>query len=93
MALKASAKAHNVEFCDWRNGDGEVALKGDNTPIYADVSSIVSAFAENSPQRVIGTCFGYTEIFTDCIEYRKEVDEMILNMALPYGAIINYARK
>jgi hypothetical protein len=87
QALKLCAQAHGKEFCDWSDGDNQVAIKDEGVPVVADVQSIVRAFTgdENFYPDSIETDFGYTTIYLDEIEYAPVVDERTLRMALPNG--------
>lgn len=83
-ALKASAKAHNVEYKYWRN-DGQIVVRSENVPVVADVRMICEAFFGNSDMVEVDwgvTCVWLGENFL------PEVDEITLQFALPHGTVL-----
>ena len=93
-ALKACAKAHNAEFEDWSD-EGQVGIKKECIPVFADVQSILRAFYKPEftlPDMGWGyiTAYIYDDYYHEdgTIEkaFLPEVDEMTLKMALPYDA-------
>lgn len=90
-ALRATAIAHEVQFADWMD-DGQVGIRSEGVPLVADVRSIVSAFCSNS-NSIVEVGYDYTTIYLDEAVYRKEVNELGLQMALPYSNNINWETK
>ena len=88
-ALRASAKAHKAEFCDWSEGDYQVAIHSDSVPVVLDFRGIVSAFAKNA-NSCTSIELGYCVVFLDEVYYNEEVDEESLMFALPYGLEIDW---
>ena len=96
LALKACAKAHNANFCDWRD-EGQVGIEKECVPVFADVQSILRAFYKSEftlPDSEWGytTAYIYGEEFYNedgsvDTPFLPEVNEMILSMALPYGTM------
>lgn len=88
-ALRASAKAHKAEFCDWSENDYQVAIHSDSVPVVSDFREIVSAFAKNA-----NSCtdieLGYCVVYLDEVFYNEEVDEASLELALPYGIDVDW---
>lgn len=84
-ALKASAKAHNVEFGNWSN-EGHFSLGSDAVPVVSDVSMIAEAFFGTSD--IVETDWGYTIMWLS-VEFLPEVNESLLALALPAGTEIN----
>lgn len=84
IALRACAKAHNANFCDYRD-EGQVGIDKDNVPTQSDMRSILNAFVKEEFAD-IDTSFGYTIAYLyDETAYRKEVNEFMLKLALPYN--------
>lgn len=86
-ALKACAKAHNVQYKWWRE-DGQMTLHGDTVPVIADVQLIVKAFYGNY-QGIVEVDWGYTNVWLDSsMDSDHDVDEALMYLALPYGTKI-----
>lgn len=78
-ALKACAEAHNVEYKWWRDA-GQVSLKSESVPVYADVKAICEAFYGRTDMLSVG--WGFTTVYLEPME-KRDVDEILLSMALP----------
>lgn len=79
QAMQRCAKAHGAQFCDWSDED-QLAIDKANVPVMADVRMICEAFFGTfSPLDEDG---GYTVVWLG-MPFLKEVNEQLLNMALP----------
>ena len=85
-ALKASAKAHNVNFEDWSD-EGQFGLESEAVPVVADARMIAEAFY-GDPFGLVETGWGYTTIWAVPDEMMRDVNVELLKMALPYGTRI-----
>lgn len=85
-ALKACAKAHNVEFKNW-TADGQVGVHSETIPVVADVKMIIEAFYGNKARNeLVDTGWGYTTIYLySTMNTKNDVDETLLKLALPAG--------
>jgi hypothetical protein len=78
-AMQRCAKAHGAQFCDWSDED-QLAIDKANVPVMADVRMICEAFFGTfSP---LDEDWGYTVVWLG-MPFLKEVNEQLLNMALP----------
>ncbi len=82
-ALRACAKAHCAELCDWSEYDLQIAIKSESVPVVADVRMICEAFYGNSSMVEVG--WGYTNVYEDAATMLPEVDVQKLRLALPRG--------
>lgn len=79
QAMQRCAKAHGAQFCDWSDED-QLAIDKANVPVMADVRMICEAFFGTfSP---LDEDWGYTVVWLG-MPFLKEVNEQLLNMALP----------
>ncbi len=79
QAMQRCAKAHRAQFCDWSDED-QLAIDKANVPVMADVRMICEAFFGTfSP---LDEDWGYTVVWLGT-PFLKEVNEQLLNMALP----------
>ena len=79
QAMQRCAKAHGAQFCDWSDED-QLAIDKANVPVMADVRMICEAFFGTfSP---LDEDCGYTVVWLG-MPFLKEVNEQLLNMALP----------
>lgn len=91
--LQKCAEAHNVEFGDYRDGDGDdqVALMSLSVPLLSDVRSIVKAFSFNGEEAIEpDNGWGTITIYLDDIDYKQSLspqDVQQIEMALPAGAL------
>lgn len=86
-ALKACAKAHNVEYHWWRD-DQQITLQSESVPVVSDVRQIVEAFY-GSASGIVEVNYGYTIVWEDIFMNTKdEVNEQLLYLALPYGTVL-----
>lgn len=87
-AVKACAKAHNAEFCDWSDGDDQLGVKSESVPVVADIRMIAQAFGGGHGAVEVG--WGYTTVYIDAlvIDPEVDVDEKTLAMALPKGTVL-----
>lgn len=86
-ALRMSARAHNVEFCDWAD-ECQLGIHSEAVPVLADVQMILDSFFGRHD--MIETGWGYITIWLEEFMWgnKAEVNEMLLRLALPYGATI-----
>ena len=84
-ALKVCAKAHNAKFENWAN-EGQLGINSETPATICDVQMICEAFFGHSDMVEVG--WGYTTIWL-CDEFKKEVKEDLMYMALPYGTKIS----
>ena len=82
-ALKACAKAHKVQFCNWVK-DGQLGLKSESVPVVSDVRMISEAFFGTTIPSAVEPAHGYTTVWL-CYDFLLEVNEDLLKLALPYG--------
>ena len=93
IALEACAKAHNSDFENWID-EGQVGIKSETIPTYADVKSIVRAFYNDEYADEVEIGWGYITVYLyDEVAFREEVDEMTLMMALPYGIKLPFVKE
>jgi len=85
-ALKACACAHNVEYSDWSDEDGQFGIRSESVPVVSDVRMICEAFYGSAS--MVETGWGYTNVFLDACPFRDELDEAALKMALPNGTTL-----
>lgn len=85
-ALAACAKAHGAQLYDWSEEDRQIAIKSETVPTVNDVQMICEAFFGTASVVEVG--WGCTNVFIDDEPFKKNVDEVKLYMALPYGTII-----
>jgi len=79
QAMQKCATAHGAKFCDWSDED-QLAIDKANVPVMADVRMICEAFFGTfSP---LDENWGYTVVWLG-MPFLKEVNEQLLNMALP----------
>ena len=83
-ALKACAKAHNAEFCDW-SSEGQLGVHSDTPATICDVQMIMDAFYGRHDMTEVS--WGYVTIWLEEMMKgnRSDVNEELLAMALPYG--------
>lgn len=86
-ALKACAKAHNARFCDW-SGEGQLGVHSVTPAAVCDVQMIMDAFYGRHD--MVEISWGYVVIWLEemMVRNKREVDETLLKMALPYGTEI-----
>ena len=83
QAMQRCAEAHGAKFCDWSDED-QLAIDKANVPVMADVRMICEAFFGTfSP---LDEDWGYTVVWLG-MPYLSEVNESLLNMALPAQAM------
>ena len=82
-ALKACAEAHNAEILDWSETVREISIKSESVPTVSDVRMICRAFY--GAAHMAQTGHGFTTVYLDEGEMLPEVDEVMLQMALPRG--------
>lgn len=79
QAMQKCATAHGAQFCD-RSDEDQLAIDKANVPVMADVRMICEAFFGTfSP---LDEDWGYTVVWLGT-PFLKEVNEQLLNMALP----------
>lgn len=88
-ALKACAKAHNVEYKSWP-ADGQIGIHSETVPVVADVKMIIEAFyGDFARNELVETGYGYTTVFLyDTMNTKNDVDETLLKLALPAGTVL-----
>ena len=84
-ALKACAKAHNCEFCNY-SSEGQLLVCSETPATICDVHMILDAFYGNH-DAVENSGWGSITIWLDesMVNNKRDVDEMTLALALPYG--------
>lgn len=85
-ALKACAKAHKARFNDWRE-DGQLGIWSVTPGTICDVQLILESFFGNNKAMDISNGIGCITIWLDdsMVRNKRNVDEQMLAMALPYG--------
>ena len=83
-ALKACAKAHNCDFEDWSE-DGEFGLHSTTVPVVADVRMILESFYGTHEMCEVAAGFTSVELYDYMDDKKRDVDELTLSLALPYG--------
>ena len=82
-ALKACAKAHKCNFYDWSE-EGQLGVKSLTPATICDVHMILDAFYGNHDAAECGyECI--TIWMDESMNSKKDVDELTLALALPYG--------
>lgn len=90
-AMQACAKAHGCEFVDWREDDGQVALKSETVPTVADVQTICRAVYGVSS--MVDAGWGHTTVYMDEAPFLDKPDMDLLHSALPYGTVLPEERR
>lgn len=83
-ALKACAKAHNCEFCDY-SGEGQLLVCSETPATICDVHMILDAFYGNHEAAENSGWGSITIWLSESMDGENDVDEQTLYMALPYG--------
>ena len=88
-ALKACAKAHNVEFKNWA-ADGQVGIGSETVPVVSDVRMILEAFYGVVYGLMYEVGWGFVTVYLyDFMNNKsKEVNETLLQLAIPSGVTL-----
>ena len=86
-ALKACAKAHGAEcrLYDDDPDDMQFCISSASVPVVADVEMFAEAFFGSTRPVYVDRSWGVTTVYFATLPFLDEVDEVLLNMALPSG--------